>query len=52
MVVGDKKFGVVSHIVIGGLGFCFVFKEKRTLTAFCAFPETDSWIFLFLSFSH
>ena len=36
MVVGDKKFGVVSYVMS-------YFPTPRTV--FCAFPETDLWIY-------
>ena len=48
MVVGNKKFGVVSHLIVGGSG---VFSLRKFLyfstpmTAIPAFSETDFWIY-------
>ena len=39
MVVGNKKFGVVSHLIVGGLYF------STPMTAIPAFSETDFWIY-------
>ena len=48
MVVGNNKFGVVSHLIVGGSG---EFSPRKFLyfstpiTAIPAFPETDFWIY-------
>jgi hypothetical protein len=48
MVVGDKKFGVVSYVLVGSLG---VFSPRKffcnfstSRTEMLAFSETDFWI--------
>ena len=50
--VGDKKFGVVSHLIVGGGGGGLgVFSPRKCLyfstpmTAIPAFSETDFWIY-------
>ena len=48
MVVGNKNFGVVSHLTFNSLG---VFSHRKILyfstpmTAIPAFSETDFWIY-------
>ena len=41
MVVGNKKFGVVSHLIVGGFLYF-----STPMTAIRAFPETDFWIYI------
>ena len=44
MVVGNKKFGVVSHLIVGGSPRkCLYFSTP--MTAIPAFSETDFWIY-------
>jgi hypothetical protein len=50
MVVGDKTFGVVSYVLVGGSGgilppkIFFYFSTPRTEMR--AFSETDFWIYI------
>ena len=47
MVVGNKKFGVVSHLIVGGSGGIVPRKFlyfSTPMTAIPAFSETDFWI--------
>jgi hypothetical protein len=46
MVVGNKKFGVVSHLVVGGSGVILprkFFYFSTPMTAIPAFSETYFW---------
>ena len=48
MVVGNKKFGVVSHLIVGGSGG--ILPQKKFVFFYpygCipAFSETDFWIY-------
>ena len=49
MVVGNKNFGVVSHLIVGGSGGILpqkIFLYFSTpMTAIPAFSETDFWIY-------
>ena len=46
MVVGNKKFGVVSYVIVGGGGSGGILLYFSTPgTAICAFSETDFWIY-------
>jgi hypothetical protein len=48
LVIGDKKFGVVSYVLVGGSGgiipqkIFLYFSTPRT--EMCAFSETNFWI--------
>jgi hypothetical protein len=50
MVVGDKMFGVVSYVIVGG-GAGVILPEGKFCIfpppglRFCAFSETDFWIY-------
>ena len=48
MVVGNKKFGVISRLLVGGLGVSSPRKFlyfSTPMTAIPAFSETDFWIY-------
>ena len=45
MVVGDKKFGVVSHLIVGGSGPRKFLYFSTPMTTIPAFSETDFWIY-------
>ena len=47
MVVGNERFGVVSHLIVGGSGGIVpqkIFVFFYLMTAIPAFSETDFWI--------
>ena len=45
MVVGNKKFGVVSHLIVEEFSPRKFLYFSTPMTAIPAFPETDFWIY-------